>query len=131
MTIVRNGQRRDVTVELAEFERQRQPTATRPTGDNTTSRLGFEVSALTPQLAQRLGIEARRGVVITNVVPYSTAAMAGFRPGQIILRINDQEVRAPGDVARIASTLAAGAVASVRVRDPEIGETIINYRLGQ
>jgi S1-C subfamily serine protease len=70
-------------------------------------------------------------VVITNVVPYSSAAMAGFRPGQIILRINDQNVKTAGDVARIASSLAPGAVASVRVRDPEIDETIINYRLGQ
>jgi serine protease Do len=131
LTVVRNGQRRDITAELAEFERSRDRTTARPAPDSPAARLGFDVATLTPQLAQRLGIEANRGVAITTVVPYSTAAMAGFRAGQIILSINGQEVKTPSDVERIASRLAAGGVASVRVRDPEIGETIINYRLGQ
>jgi serine protease Do len=130
LTVVRNGQPRDITAQLAEFEHPRDRTSARPTPDSPAARLGFDVAALTPQLAQRLGSEATSGVAITTVVPYSSAAMAGFRAGQVILSINGQEVKTPSDVERIASHLAAGGVVSVRVRDPQIGETIINYRVG-
>ncbi|HEU4565854.1 MAG TPA: trypsin-like peptidase domain-containing protein [Gemmatimonadaceae bacterium] len=131
LTIIRGGQRRDVTVELAEFPHPRDMRARAPSPDTTGTRLGFAIAPLTPELAQRLGLRAGQGVVVTDVVPYGAAANAGIRPGQILLRINDQEVKEPRDVARIVSRLTPGQVASVRVRDPQIGETIINYRVGE
>jgi serine protease Do len=131
LTLIRNGQRRDVTVELAEFARTR-TTADRGTPRATpAARLGFDVAPLTAQIAQELGMRERSGVVVTSVAPYSAAAAAGLRRGQLVLRINDQEVRTPQDVARIAAQLRSGQVASVRVRDPQIGETIVNYRINQ
>jgi S1-C subfamily serine protease len=93
------------------------------------ARLGFQVAPLTPQLAQQLGIQAREGTVVTNVVPYSSVAAAAIRPGQLLLRINDQEVKNPANAARIAGQLKPGQVGSVRVRHPQVGETIVNYRL--
>jgi serine protease Do len=131
LTIVRGGQQRDVTVELAEFERTRQTADRGQAPGSARDRLSFDVEALPPAVAQNLGFRAGEGVVIKDVSPYGPAARAGLRPGQIILRINDQDVKTPRDVARIAEQLKPGQVASIRVRDLEIGETIINYRLGQ
>ncbi|MFL5577222.1 MAG: PDZ domain-containing protein, partial [Gemmatimonadaceae bacterium] len=131
LTVVRGGQRRDVDVQLGEFQRQRDTTERASTSDSARTRLGFEVAPLTPQLAQRLGLRDREGVVVTDVAPYASAANAGIRPGQLVLRINDQDVKDPRDVARVGQQLKPGQVASVRVRDPEIGETIVNYRVDQ
>ena len=130
LTVVRGGERREVAVELGEFERARQQARGGAGQSAPRARLGFDVATLSPERARQLGIEARSGVVVTDVEPYGAAAAAGIRPGQLVLSINDQTVGSPDDVDRIASRLRAGQVASVRVRDPQIGETIINYRLG-
>ncbi|MFL5577884.1 MAG: trypsin-like peptidase domain-containing protein, partial [Gemmatimonadaceae bacterium] len=84
LTVVRGGQRRDVSVQLGEFQRQRDTTERASTSDSARTRLGFEVAPLTPQLAQRLGLRDREGVVVTDVAPYASAANAGIRPGQLV-----------------------------------------------
>lgn len=131
LTIVRDRARRDVTVTLGEFERPREARA-RPSPDaSPASRLGFEVAPLTPDLARRLGIRETGGVVVTSVMPGSGAAAVGLRPGQVVISINGRAVERAADVARVAGQLSAGSVASVRVRDPELGETVLNYRVAQ
>jgi serine protease Do len=61
--------------------------------------LGITVEALTPELAQQLGLPAKTtGVVITGVDPAGPAAEAGVQPGDVILQINRQPVRSPADV---------------------------------
>ena len=132
LEVVRGGQRRDMTLELGEFERPRPAPAGGAAPGGAGARLGFEVAPLTPQLAEQLGLRGRDGgVVVTNVDPYGAAAAAGLRQGQLVLRINDRAVKDPSDVARIAEQLRLGQVASVRVRDPAIGETIVNFRVGR
>ena len=48
-----------------------------------------------------------------------------------MLQIDGQQVRSLDDARCIAETLRNGSVASLSVRDPELGETIINYRGGR
>jgi serine protease Do len=129
LSIVRKGARQDITVELGEFSRTRDSTAARGERESPAARLGFESAALTPQLAEQFGTKAREGVVITRVSPTHPAIAAGIRPGQVILTINDQEVRSMSDVSRWAGQLRPGQVVSIRLRDPSLGETIANYRV--
>ncbi len=131
LTVIRGGARREMTVRLGEFER----TATSPARPNdpaggSGATLGLQLQPLTPELRSRLGISDIQGVVIGGVQPYSAAAGAGVRAGQVILQINGQPVRTVEDARRIAATLRQGSAVSLRVRDPELGETIINYRVG-
>ncbi|HEV2131318.1 MAG TPA: trypsin-like peptidase domain-containing protein [Longimicrobiaceae bacterium] len=128
LTIFRSGRRQTVTVQLAEFPRPE--VGRRPVADGTRPELllGFSVIPLTSQIAARLGLREQTGVVVAEIVPYSPAASAGMRPGQLILSINAQEVSSPADVARMAESLRPGLVVSVRVRDPQVGETIFNFR---
>ena len=116
-------------MELGEFARARDSTAKSAEREAPSARLGFDFATLTPQLAEQLGTTVRDGIVITRVSPTHPARAAGIRPGQVILSINDQEVKAPNDVSRIAGQLRAGEVVSVRLRDPSLGETIVNYRV--
>ena len=131
LTVVRGGARRDVSVRLGEFQRPAAAGVQTPPGANAGgATLGLQLQSLTPELRSRLGISGSDGVVITGVQPASAAATAGLRAGQVVLQINGQAVRSVEDARRIAGTLRPGSVASVRVRDPELGETIINYRIG-
>ena len=71
---------------------------------------------------------AESGIVVTNVQPMQPAALAGVRPGQVIESINGQRIQSADDVRRIASQLKSGQAVSLRLRDPSLGETIVNFR---
>lgn len=70
----------------------------------------------------------RRGVVVTQVVPWGPAAQAGVRHGMFLLRLNRQPVPTPTELDRVAKAIGAGAVVALLVVDPEVGETVIDYR---
>jgi serine protease Do len=57
------------------------------------AKLGLEVDNLTPDIAKQLGYSAgEEGIVITKIKPGSPSAMAGMRPGFLILAINHKKV---------------------------------------
>jgi serine protease Do len=125
----RNRVKQEVTVELGEFN---VADATR-SGRSVTARpaptvLGFSVAPLSPQLASRY--QRQDGVVITEAPRTGPAAESGVRQGYLLLAINGQPIRTTADVDRIARTIKAGEIVSLRVFDPtpEVGETVFNYR---
>ena len=56
------------------------------------SSLGMTVQTLSPQMAQRMHIEAGQGVVVTAVDPAGNATDAGLRRGDVILEVNQQPI---------------------------------------
>lgn len=61
--------------------------------DGLIQKLGFEVDALSPDLAKQLGYtKGEEGVVITKIKPGSPAALAGMRPGFLIMAVNHKKV---------------------------------------
>lgn len=62
---------------------------------------GTIVVGLSPAVSSELGlISDEGGVVVLSIIPGSTASFAGFLPGDIILRINDQPVTTIDDLSR-------------------------------
>lgn len=57
--------------------------------------LGLTPAPLTPQIAQRLGIDAADGVVVLAVDDGGPAAEAGVRPGDVLESIEGVELRTP------------------------------------
>lgn len=132
LTLVRYSERLEVPVELGEFELPAEPRRVRNAGPPDDELLGFSVAPLTPRLADRLDMEAADGaVVIEDVGRLHPAVPQGLRPGQVILRINGEQIGSVEDVERIAESLEPGDVVSLLVRDPERGDVIINYRTRQ
>jgi serine protease Do len=69
-----------------------------------SSALGLSLQALTPRIAQQLGVASTiHGVVIASVDSSSDAASSGLKRGDVILSINQQPV---GTVAAAAQVIA-------------------------
>lgn len=54
--------------------------------------LGVEAQSLTPQLANSFRLDSTNGVVITRIYNNGPAHQAGLKPGDVIVRINDELV---------------------------------------
>jgi serine protease Do len=103
--LARDGGERDVTVKLAEM-----PTETamaRPGEEDSTKALeGVEVSNLSPNMAERLGLpSSATGVVVTDVDPSSKIADSGLRKGDVIQEVNHQPVK---NVSEFQSAMQKG-----------------------
>ncbi|NOX75978.1 MAG: PDZ domain-containing protein [Gammaproteobacteria bacterium] len=83
------------------------------TGRVTRGWLGVETQDITPALAESFGLRDVTGVIIAGIQRSGPAARAGLRPGDIIIKINDNPTTdskttmnqiariAPGDTLRI------------------------------
>jgi serine protease Do len=59
---------------------------------------GEAVQELTPYSLQQLGVSARTGVLVTDMLKDCPAYQAGLRLGDVIIKVNGQEVDEPVDV---------------------------------
>ena len=60
----------------------------------------MDVSPLTAEVAEQLGVKNVEGVVISRVVPNSPADMAGLQSGWIITQANRKPVKTVDDLVR-------------------------------
>jgi serine protease Do len=72
------------------------------------SKLGVTVRALTPELADRLGIASGKGVIVQDVKGGSFADDVGLTRGDVVLEVNKQPVNTEDDFDRVQSGLKSG-----------------------
>ena len=73
------------------------------TGQNPLA--GSSVANISPRVLDRLRVRYRgEGVIITEVQRGSPAARAGFRPGDILLKVNRNEIRSVDAVVEITAS---------------------------
>jgi Do/DeqQ family serine protease len=66
---------------------------------------GATVANLSPALADELHLDTQaQGVVITSVADGSTAQSIGFRPGDIVVNVNNEKIARSADLDRIAKS---------------------------
>jgi S1-C subfamily serine protease len=70
---------------------------------------------LPPPLQRSLGVEADGGLVVVNVEPDSPADRGGLLIGDILLALDDQAVRDPGDVLAALGGERIGKAVTLRV----------------
>ncbi|MBN2365408.1 MAG: DegQ family serine endoprotease [Calditrichaeota bacterium] len=93
LTVIRDGKERKITATLGELESGNLPLAQRRS-ESTYEKVGLQLSNITPGVAQKYNLkEDQRGVVVTAVDPGSLASQAGFRPGDVILKLNRKDVK--------------------------------------
>lgn len=88
LTILRDGKTIQVPVELTQFPDD----VKNVTEVQDHIQLGIEVGNLTPEIAQSLGYNDMKGVVVTKVQSGSAASLAGLKKGALILSVNRNKV---------------------------------------
>ncbi len=90
LQIVRDGKNQEIKVTIGTMPEE---TAEAPAAEEKSA-WGLTVQNLTPELAQRFGLdENERGVVISEIQSGSTAADAKLRPGDLIKQVNRQNIQ--------------------------------------
>jgi serine protease Do len=129
ITVVRNGERRTVTVTVGERPSEEELARQGGTGEDanpmtapseqqqsTSQRsaresLGLTVQTLTPDIARQLRINDPnlKGVVVSAINPNSDAAAKGIQVGDVILSINQRATTTPEQAATaVVAARAAG-----------------------
>jgi serine protease Do len=90
LVMIRDGKKQNITVEIAKLEDEELAVADAETG--TSKKLGMSVQELSPKLAESLGIEETKGLIVSDINPDSAAAEAGVARGDLILEIDRQKV---------------------------------------
>ena len=106
MVIVRSGKRETLAVvvgELADLN-EGQVASAAPEGAPVPSRIGVVVEALADPVQQRAGVDHGVRVVESS----GAAAEAGIREGDIITRLNNQEIDSPATFAKVVDSLNPG-----------------------
>ena len=62
--------------------------------------LGVEIQPVGPDIAEALGLKKAEGAIVDRAMPGTPAAEAGIQPGDIIIKVNGQDVRDAGDLTR-------------------------------
>lgn len=84
-------------------------------------RLGVRIDALSPELAQGLGLPSTQGAWIVEVMPDSLAMRSGFKPMDVVLDVAGQAIVAPADLPAAISRLQPGVATPLRVwRDRQV-----------
>ncbi len=84
-------------------------------GEVKRGALGVEAQDVTPQLANLLGLDQRKGAVVTRVRAKSPAEGAGLKPGDVIVALNGKAVSSEQDLRNFEGLTAPGAAVKVDV----------------
>ncbi len=109
--VIRNGKELTLHVVLGELKEKERAELKGERG----RRLGIMVREITPDLAERLGLEDTEGVIVIRVVPGSPADRGGLRRGDVIKEINRTPVRDMDDYRRLMGKVKKGDVVLFRV----------------
>ena len=88
---------------------------------------GAQVAKLTPAVADQLGMRGNRGIVIVKVAPGSNAARRGFRPKDVVLQINGEQLESV-EALRQALAQAQGVWQVVGQRDGTLFRIVIQQQ---
>jgi S1-C subfamily serine protease len=78
--------------------------------------LGAKLQAVTPEIAETLGLKLPSGALIANVAPNSPAARAGLKPSDLIVAIEGQSIDDPNAFDYRFATRPLGGAAQIDVQ---------------
>ena len=124
----RKGERKDLTVVVGETPDEKsakRPLPAKKSGGESLSKLGLAVSDLTSDLKKELNVN--NGVVVENAD--GAAARAGIRRGDVILAVNNQDVKSIDDLNRLLTAGDRPRTVALLVKRGE-GSLYVPLKLG-
>lgn len=83
----------------------------------TSARSGLMVENITPQLGEFFGVKNGNGVLVRSVEKGSRAEKAGFRAGDVIVKVNDQPIHDTSDFQHAVKSREKDSVSIGIMRD--------------
>jgi len=83
----------------------------------SSARSGLMVENITPQLGDFFGVKGGNGVLIRSVEKGSRAEKAGFRAGDVIVKVNDEPVHDTSDFTHAVKSRNGNSISVGVVRD--------------
>lgn len=128
LKVLRDGKEREINVKLAEFPEE-EPAIAGNERQNVES-LGLRVENVSPELRRRYDLSNSEGVVITSVAQGSVAARVGLQEGDVITRLNRQNVRSISEFNQVIADLKPGDPVILNVLRGD-RRFIVNFNLPQ
>jgi len=75
--------------------------------------LGVKIQAVSPEIAQAIGLDSATGAMVSEVTPGSPAAKAGLRQGDVVLGYNGKAVKMMRDLPGLVAATRAGETATI------------------
>ena len=85
-------------------------------GSVTRGWIGIEPRDLTPEMADSLRLRVKGGVLVTGVLQNGPAGNAGMKPGDVVVRIADQDIANTGQLFNAVAALKPNTTAAVTVQ---------------
>ena len=95
-------------------------------GQVTRGWIGVEPNELSHELAETFGVKATRGVIITGVLQDGPAALAGMRPGDVIVRVQGKDV---GNVSELLTAVAGLKPGTAATFNLQRGERMVELEI--
>jgi serine protease Do len=70
--------------------------------------LGVQIQPVGPDIAEAIGLNSATGAIIDKTMPGTPAANAGLQAGDVITKVNGQEVKDSGDLTRQIGLMKPG-----------------------
>ncbi|MDB5106740.1 MAG: protease Do [Fibrobacteres bacterium] len=84
-------------------------------GKVTRGWLGVSIQAVSMDMAEALGLKGRKGALIGDVVPGGPADKAGLKRGDVILKLQGQDIRDANDLMNRIAMIAPGTKVDLTV----------------
>ena len=75
--------------------------------------LGVSIQPVSQEIADGLGLKSTDGALVAEAQPDTPAAAAGLKPGDVIVKFNNEAVASAGDLTRKVGSTQPGAKAEV------------------
>jgi serine protease Do len=92
--------------------------------------MGVHIQAITPDIADSLGLKKAEGVLVDEPQSGSPAAKAGILAGDVITAVDGNDVKAGRDLARKIAAMAPGTAVKLSVQRKGEEKTLL-LTLGQ
>ncbi len=84
---------------------------------HSSLRSGLMVENLTPQLGDFFGVKGGKGVLVRSVDKGSRGEKAGFRAGDVVIKVNNQPVHDTSDFTHALRSSSGGSAAVIVMRE--------------
>jgi serine protease Do len=125
LQIIRDEKNKDVEITIGEQPADFSKLSKETGGTSGLKQFGLSFQNLTSDLAEQFGYKRDQGIIIKEVEPGSTAAMAGLRPGLLVEEVNKQRIHNLKELDKVLQQSNTPKRILLRVRNGDFSQYVV------